>query len=153
VWAFLIDWAPIYLVFVVPMAGVFLTEGADCFNAMYGSEGDVCETTGAGVWALIQFLGLLSLPIYFLWNFCYRQGKTGQSIGKSALKFVVISENTWQPIGFWKSLGRQLAHYIDQLICYLKFLWPLWDDQRQTLADKIVGTVCVPVQAVPRPQS
>jgi uncharacterized RDD family membrane protein YckC len=38
---------------------------------------------------------------------------------------------------------RQLAHYIDSLACYLGWLWPLWDPQRQTLADKIMGTVVV----------
>jgi uncharacterized RDD family membrane protein YckC len=38
---------------------------------------------------------------------------------------------------------RQLAHYIDSLVCYLGWLWPLWDDRKQTLADKIMGTVVV----------
>ncbi len=85
------------------------------------------------------------LRAYFFWNFCYRQGKTGQSIGKSALKFKVISEKTWQPIGFWLSLVRQIAHYIDQLICYIGYLFPLWDDKRQTIADKLMSTVCVPL--------
>jgi uncharacterized RDD family membrane protein YckC len=80
-----------------------------------------------------------------LWNFCYRQGKTGQSIGKSVLKFKVISEKTWQPIGFWLSFLRQIAHYVDQFICYIGYLFPLWDDKRQTLADKIMSTVCVPL--------
>ena len=37
---------------------------------------------------------------------------------------------------------RQIAHYVDQFVCYLGYLWPLWDDKRQTLADKIMGTVC-----------
>jgi uncharacterized RDD family membrane protein YckC len=59
------------------------------------------------------------LAAYFFWNFCYRQGKTGQSIGKSMLKFMVISEKTGQPIGFWRSFLRQIAHYVDQVICYI----------------------------------
>ena len=44
------------------------------------------------------------------------------------------------------SLVRQIAHYIDQLICYVGYLWPLWDHKRQTIADKLVSTVCVPDQ-------
>ena len=67
------------------------------------------------------------------------------------MKFKVVSEKTWQPIGFWLSFVRQLAHYVDQLICYVGYLWPLWDDKRQTLADKIMGTVCVPLNAQPPP--
>jgi uncharacterized RDD family membrane protein YckC len=27
--------------------------------------------------------------------------------------------------------------------CYVGYLWPLWDDKRQTFADKILGTVVV----------
>src|ERR1700754_1859870 len=55
---------------------------------------------------------------------CYRQGKTGQSIGKSVLKFMVINEKTWQPIGFWLSLVRQIAHYADPIVCYIGYLLP-----------------------------
>ena len=67
------------------------------------------------------------------------------------MQFKVVSEKTWQPIGFWLSLVRQIAHYVDQLLCYVGYLWPLWDGKRQTLADKMVGTVCVPVNAPPPP--
>jgi hypothetical protein len=38
---------------------------------------------------------------------------------------------------------------VDQLICYVGYLWPLWDGKRQTLADKMLGTVCIPVDASP----
>ena len=67
------------------------------------------------------------------------------------MKFKVISEKTWQPIGFWLSLVRQIAHYIDQLICYIGYLFPLSDDKRQTIADKLMSTVCVPSGAQPPP--
>jgi uncharacterized RDD family membrane protein YckC len=66
----------------------------------------------------------------------------------------VISEKTWQPIGFWLSFVRQIAHYVDQFICYIGYLFPLWDDKRQTIADKLMSTVCVPLdsqQSAPRP--
>ena len=144
--AFLIDWAPIWLVFIVPMVGLIVTDGWDCFDAMYGSSTYYCTSTSSDLWLIVQVLGLLLCVPYFFWNFCYRQGKTGQSIGKSVLKFKVISEKTWQPIGFWLSLVRQIVHYIDQLICYVGYLFPLWDDKRQTIADKLMSTVCVPLE-------
>ena len=42
----------------------------------------------------------------------------------------------------WSFL-RQMAHYVDNLVCYLGWLWPLWDRRNQTLADKIMGTVVI----------
>jgi uncharacterized RDD family membrane protein YckC len=138
-----------WLVFVVPMIGLLITDSGDCFDAMYSSGRDYCTTPTSDIWLYVQVLGFLPAVIYFFSNFCYRQGKTGQSIGKSVMKFKVISEKSWQPIGFGLSLVRQIAHYIDQLICYIGYLFPLWDDKRQTIADKLMSTICVPVKAQP----
>ena len=55
------------------------------------------------------------------------------------------SEKTGQPIGFGLSIVRQLAHIVDAIICYIGYLFPLWDAKRQTLADKIMTTVCLPL--------
>jgi uncharacterized RDD family membrane protein YckC len=143
--AFLIDWGPVWLVFIVPMIGLLITDGADCFDAMYGSQPGACATSSSGLWPAAQVIGFVPAMAYFFWNFCYRQGKTGQSVGKSVMKFKVIGEKTWRPIGFWLSLVRQIAHYVDQLICYVGYLFPLWDRKRQTIADKLVSTVCVPL--------
>ena len=38
---------------------------------------------------------------------------------------------------------RQLAHFVDSLVCYLGWLWPLWDRRNQTFADKIMNTVVI----------
>jgi uncharacterized RDD family membrane protein YckC len=148
--ASLIDWIPILLVFILPMIGLLVTD-AECFDATYGSGRGDCGSSSSLWWIAVQGVGFLALLPYFLWNFCYRQGKSGQSIGKSVLKFKVVSEKTWQPIGFWLSLVRQIAHYIDQLICYVGYLFPLWDDKRQTIADKLMNTVCVPLNPQPLP--
>jgi hypothetical protein len=40
-----------------------------------------------------------------------------------------------------------LAHIIDGAICYIGYLFPLWDAKRQTIADKIMTTVCLPLEA------
>jgi uncharacterized RDD family membrane protein YckC len=61
----------------------------------------------------------------------------------------VVSEQTGQPIGFGLSVVRQIAHIVDSIICYIGFLWPLWDPKRQTLADKIMRTVCLPTEGAP----
>jgi uncharacterized RDD family membrane protein YckC len=100
---------------------------------------------------LVTLAFLVALASYALvlafcvWNWGYRQGKTGSSLGKSLLKFKVVSEKTWQPIGFGQSIARLLIHFFLDTFCYIGYLWPLWDPQRQTFADKIVGTACVPL--------
>ncbi len=93
---------------------------------------------------LTYVMWLLALA-FVVWNYGYRQGTTGSSIGKSVMKFKVVGEKTGQPIGFGMSIVRQLAHIVDGIICYIGYLFPLWDAKRQTLADKIMTTVCLPV--------
>jgi hypothetical protein len=39
---------------------------------------------------------------------------------------------------------RDVCHILDSIVCYVGFLLPLWDANRQPLADKIVRTVVVP---------
>ena len=68
------------------------------------------------------------------------------------MNFKVVSERTGQPIGFAMSLVRQLAHFWTRIICYIGYLFPLWDHKRQTLADKIMSTVCLPTRPEPPPQ-
>ena len=63
------------------------------------------------------------------------------------LKIQVLSEATGQPIGFGMSIVRQLAHFVDGLLFYIGYLFPLWDAKRQTLADKIMSTVVLPIPA------
>jgi hypothetical protein len=40
---------------------------------------------------------------------------------------------------------------VDTIICYIGWLFPLWDAKRQTIADKIMSTVCVPLNPQPLP--
>jgi DNA-binding beta-propeller fold protein YncE len=92
---------------------------------------------------------LVLMLVYAIWNWGYRQGSTGSTIGKSVLKFTVVSEKTGQPIGFGRSVVRELAHIVDWIIFYIGYLFPLWDARRRTLADMIMSTVCL---ATPTPQ-
>ncbi|MFW3114965.1 hypothetical protein MHAE_14500 [Mycobacterium haemophilum DSM 44634] len=104
-----------------------------------------CATQPTGIGMLAFWFAWLVAMAYLVWNYGYRQGTTGSSIGKTVMKFKVVSETTGQPIGFGMSVVRQLAHFVDAIICYIGFLFPLWDAKRQTLADKIMTTVCLPI--------
>jgi uncharacterized RDD family membrane protein YckC len=92
-----------------------------------------------GVTLVFDLAGLA----WIIWNRWVRAGQTGQSVGKSALNSRLIDERTGQPIGGGMAFVRDIAHIVDAIICYVGFLFPLWDSKRQTLADKILHTVVV----------
>ena len=69
-------------------------------------------------------------------------GRTGQSLGKRLTKIMLISEETGLPIGGVNAFLRDLVHILDGF-AYVGYLWPLWDERRQTFADKILRTVVV----------
>jgi RDD family len=109
------------------------------------SYGVSCTSQPSALGLILSLVFGLAALAFAIWNYGYRQGTTGSSIGKSMLKFKVVSEKTGQPIGFGLSIVRQLAHFVDAIICYIGYLFPLWDAKRQTLADKIMTTVCLPI--------
>ncbi|MEB3367896.1 RDD family protein [Saccharopolyspora mangrovi] len=97
----------------------------------------------------ILYLGLLGFTI---WNTCYRRGTTGQTLGQKVAKIKTVSEATGQPIGFGNAFLRQICHVVDSAICGLPIGWlaPLWDEKKQTWADKIMKTVVVTAPEVPQ---
>ena len=97
-------------------------------------------------WAVLVFLigGLASIGLW-IWNRVIRQGRTGQSIGKSALHLKLVDARTYQPIGPGKALGRDLLRGLFDQACFLNSLWPLWDDQKQTWHDKVLNTYVVKI--------
>jgi uncharacterized RDD family membrane protein YckC len=70
-------------------------------------------------------------------------GQSGSTPGMRLLGLRAISKSTGQPIGAGMAIGRWLLHIVDTIICFVGWLFPLWDRDKQTLADKIVGSVVV----------
>jgi uncharacterized RDD family membrane protein YckC len=96
--------------------------------------------------ALIAIGSLTSL-VFFVWNVCLRQGRTGATVGKSVLGLRLVNKDL-MPIGGGLSFLRNLLHVVDALPCCFGYLWPIWDSQRQTFADKIMGTVVINASTV-----
>jgi uncharacterized RDD family membrane protein YckC len=144
--AALIDYAPYAIVLGIGYGIEAATQETVCIKDTSGYNiGDVCATGNSTLGVAAIFVSVLVGLVYLVWNYGYKQGTTGSSIGKSILKFKVVSEKTGQPLGFGLSFLRQIAHGVDAIICYVGFLFPLWDAKRQTLADKIVTSVCLPI--------
>jgi uncharacterized RDD family membrane protein YckC len=97
---------------------------------------------GGGGTAIIILAYLVGL-VFGLWNQVFRQGRTGQTIGKQIVGIKLIREQDGQPVGAGMAFVRGLAHILDSIPCYIGFLWPLWDAKNQTFADKVCNTVVV----------
>jgi uncharacterized RDD family membrane protein YckC len=141
--AMLIDHFPTYITLAVFYVGYVL------FLLEFSATGDTGSLPRAGVLPMIIGTGMtiaaLGWTIYNRWMVA---GRTGQSWGKRVTKITLISEQTGQPIGPLNAFLRDLLHILDGF-AYVGYLWPLWDDKRQTFADMLMRTIVV--LAPPKP--
>jgi len=104
-------------------------------SAILGSASDALG-------AIFFILGALASIAFAIWNLV-RQGQTGQTVGKGVLNIRLVRLDGVSPPGIGLSIGRAFLHIIDGIPCYLGYLWPLWDEKKQTFTDKILNTVVV----------
>ena len=140
----LIDQAPTYVGLIIFMAGylVWVVELAQ-------SGGSTPRFGGAAVAMIIGLSVMLASLAWVAYNRWMIAGKTGQSLGKRRTKIGLIGEETNAQIGAKNAFIRDLVHILDALTV-VGYLWPRWDDTRQTFADKIMKTIVVqdPVNAL-----
>lgn len=91
--------------------------------------------------AILLYLVVAAIGIWF----SVQVGQSGQSPGMRVVGIKAVSTRTGAPIGGAMGFVRSICHLVDNIICYIGWLFPLWDQNRQTLADKIVGTIVVTV--------
>jgi uncharacterized RDD family membrane protein YckC len=78
------------------------------------------------------------------------EGSTsGQTVGKKMMGIRVYDLRQGGPIGTGRAIGRYFARIISTIPCLLGYFWMLWDGEKQTWHDKLVGSVVVPVSAYP----
>lgn len=143
--ATVVDWLPIVALALLAVALVWLTRNRACdADPSIRDLGPQCGDAGATTTSQAAFVACWAACVgYALWNFGLRQGRSGASIGKSLLGIRLVDATTRAPIGFWRSVIRQLTHVLDVLTLGLGFLWPLWDRENQTFADKLMSTLSV----------
>ncbi|MFJ9685579.1 RDD family protein [Streptomyces bacillaris] len=108
------------------------------YGILVGIGGAMGDAAG-GVIALLGVLLMIGLAIWQL----YQEGTTGQTIGKKAVGIRLLREADGRPLGFGMAFVRRLAHFLDSIACYIGWLWPLWDEKKQTFADKVCSSVVV----------
>lgn len=123
--------------------GAMLLDGI-IISIPYGALVGIGAGVGGGAGSALALIGALvgiGLTLFKL----YKEGTTGQFIGKKALGISLLREADGQPLGFGMAFVRYLAHFVDTIACYLGWLWPAWDSKKQTFADKICSTLVVKV--------
>ena len=101
--------------------------------------------------ALVILAYLLYFGLYIAYFVYYEGGPAGQTPGKKMLGIRIIDFNTGGPIGHGRAFIRLIGRWIAGVVCYLGYLWMLWDSESQCWQDKMANDVVVPVSAYPVP--
>jgi uncharacterized RDD family membrane protein YckC len=97
---------------------------------------------------LLMILSVLWIPAMIIYNSVIRQGKSGQTIGKSRMRIRLIKEETGAPIGVGYAFLRGLASYALNSITggifwIVDVLFPAFDSKNQRVIDKMLQTVVI----------
>jgi uncharacterized RDD family membrane protein YckC len=125
--------------------GAYIVDGlvAAPFSILAATVGQSTdEATGLPTLNAFYYVFILLGIALSGYNRWFLGGTTGQSWGKKVVGLKLIGEATGQPIGALKAFLRDICHIVDG-ICFIGYLFPLWDAKKQTLADKIVSTIVV----------
>jgi uncharacterized RDD family membrane protein YckC len=83
----------------------------------------------------VAAIGVLAVWLYNI----YLLGRDGASLGKRWMGVKVL-DPSGQPLGFGKAFLRELVKYVVGNVCVILLLWPLWDNEKQGLYDKLFST-------------
>lgn len=124
-----------------------LTEGT-CTDASGFTRS--CDAPTAGTVVLWISLGLVVIVSYFavvFFVFIWPVAKSGQTIGRRAMKIRVVHAQTGALLSLGAAIGRwAFAYLVSSQIFYIGYLWMLWDENDQTLHDKVVKSIVVPTE-------
>jgi len=125
--------------------GIVLVGYIICFIFFAGGAAtgtEEAKTAAAG-------LGLLVLLVFYAVAFAfaiYNQifivvKSNGQTIGKKMMNIRIVKEDG-TPIGYGDAILRNIIGYIiSGALCYLGFIWALFDARKQGFHDKIFKTL------------
>lgn len=106
-----------------------------------GTTTTISDTNPLGI-VLLVLAGLLALA-FGIWNVVFRQGRRGATVGKSAMHIKVVRMEDGQVLGAGMAFVRYVLMSVLGNICFLNYLWPLWDQRNQTWHDMLVKSVVV----------
>ncbi len=107
----------------------------------------ICDVPTGGTWAAFAVLLIAAFVAAVIYYGKMDGGPSGATVGKKALGIRVVDKYGGGPIGTARGVGRYFARILSALVCYLGYLWMLWDPEKQCWHDKLVN--CYVVKAQP----
>lgn len=136
----------IMLPFLAVFIGLLVYALDDCYTIPGDNGQDQLKCPPGALKAGPLALGIAAAVVGLIvayWLMARWAGK-GQTPGMKATNISLLDKDSGQPIGTGRAFGRMLfAWFISGNICFLGYLWMLWDKDKQTWHDKVVGSVVV----------
>lgn len=131
-------------------AAAYLLDCAINFGPMWllmaAAEAVGDRRTGEGPALYMSWLG-----IAYMIGACIaqaiREGRTGQTLGKTALSIRTIRVSDGATPGGPLAFARRLCQFLNFPLLCLGWLWASWDPRAQTFADKITSVVVIGADA------
>ena len=113
-----------------------------------GNASDKGEPFTGGMEMLLGGIGWLVVTVWIVWLFGYRQGVTGKTPGKRVAGTRLARIDTGEAPGGGTGVGRILVPWLINsatggVYVIIDYLWPLWDDHKQRVSDKMFKTQVV----------
>ncbi len=145
--AYLLDGLLTFVIIVIPLAGGLALAFVD--SDVDPVTDEITGVNGLGIG--IAVLGFLAGFAFDIWNRVFRQGRQAQSLGKKIVGIKVVSLEHGGPIGAGGAFGRWLMQsvvpglvpFLGSVYALIDGLFPLWDDRKQSVHDKVVSSVVV----------
>jgi uncharacterized RDD family membrane protein YckC len=104
----------------------------------------VSTSTADGAAAPLGATLLIAWLVYLLLYPWFMVALWGQTPGKMALGIKVVRGSDEGGVGWLRALGRYASEFalgLFSIPLLLSYLWPLWDSRKETLHDKMAGTI------------
>lgn len=103
--------------------------------------GEVENVNPLGI--ILVVIGAIAYLAFIVWNRGIRTGQRGQSFGRQFIGIEVISSEHGRYLGAGMGFLRWLLDTIFANICFVNYLWPLWDEKKRTWHDMIVSSIVI----------
>jgi len=120
---------------------ILMVIGAGMAASTAGAGGRIADDAAAGMMGIVflaYFVVFVGAVAIWLYN-CYLLGRDGATLGKKMMKVKVLDPQG-QPLGFGKAFLREIVKAVLGNACFILLLWPLWDNEKQGLQDKLFST-------------
>jgi uncharacterized RDD family membrane protein YckC len=105
----------------------------------------LCNVPNDLTWTIFGILVVAALVGIVVYYALLEGGRSGQTVGKRLIGIRVVDKLTGGPIGHGRGFGRYFARLLSGLVCFVGYLWMLWNPDSQAWHDIIVDSYVVKV--------